>query len=829
MLIADKRATRALCLPGLEADCPANEQGTGVDGKPLHPWELLNRIPEELLLGFEFDTDAHLLPFDVHYKGETLAVSYRIRKEALAPLAKLGVEVLCSTVFIDVDLQDLPGMARGTAWADLTDSNRAEVLAGLLAAAEPLEWSWFYTTAHGARFAHRLTDPVPAGANFERLAARVRARYDGVGIPSDPKCSDWTRLYRAPRVTREDGAKTWEQPWFEAREREECWLVPEAADLVQDLIEQASSATVGRSVGMDDAEAEALVWAAAGSRSVPTDLTEVARKIERNTRGHRFYAAVFGGTCLATEGRHNTLVSLVGYLCGEVRLAGGTAEHAYALAREATKTMSEDGHDWRAEAAEMVRSFWSRDDAEIPPPESPSTGIYTGAPTATTEEPPADEPEPAAPLVSVSVAEQDAEFQRLANEALDRGDSGPHKTFLNVKRAIAKLGARVWYDEFDEEKRIQWGGPACRLGDRHEETLWTRLGCAPLNLHVGFDTFKKWLNVAAFENCRHPLRDYIGELKWDGTPRVERWLTEYFGCADSEYTRAVGRLFLVAAVRRVMKPGCTYQEMLLLESDQGDGKSGAIKALCPNGEWFSDSLVLGVQGREVLEQTLGKWIVEAGELVGLSPGRVQELKAFLSRDTDEGRLSYGRNVTRRPRQFVIVGTTNGTEYLIDYTGGRRFWPVKCGEKTIVRRAKDRITVDRDQLWAEAKHLEANPEESIRLDERLYPVAAVEQEKRRIEDPFEDALAAHFSGIDGPCKISVSDLWTLLGYDVRSRQHKDVSRLGAAMTRLRFVKKQAEFRDGRNCKAFVRGDGTEQLTVKRGVGQTPAKLLREGKK
>jgi len=215
------------------------------------------------------------------------------------------------------------------------------------------------------------------------------------------------------------------------------------------------------------------------------------------------------------------------------------------------------------------------------------------------------------------------------------------------------------------------------------------------------------------EDSYHPVRDYLDSLRWDGKLRLDHWLSQFMGADDTPYTQAVGRLTLEAAVKRVREPGCKFDECLVLVGPEGIGKSTVLRTL---GEpWFSDSLPLGADPKETVERTNGVWICESAELIGNSPSKVHEIKAFLSRQEDGPfRAAYARTSSMRKRQFVPIATTNDAVFLHSTTGDRRFWPVRV-------HYMDAKGLDRDQLWAEA-NWRAMLGEPIRLDPRLWDEA-----------------------------------------------------------------------------------------------------------
>lgn len=124
---------------------------------------------------------------------------------------------------------------------------------------------------------------------------------------------------------------------------------------------------------------------------------------------------------------------------------------------------------------------------------------------------------------------------------------------------------------------------------------------------------------------------------------------------------------MVAAVARVYRPGVKFDSVVVLNGPQGMGKSSFFARL--GGRWFSDSLTIGdMKDKAAPEKLQGYWILELGELAGLKKVDVETVKAFITRQDDKFRHSYGYSVEDHPRQCIIVGSTNnGDGFLRDIT------------------------------------------------------------------------------------------------------------------------------------------------------------------
>jgi len=279
------------------------------------------------------------------------------------------------------------------------------------------------------------------------------------------------------------------------------------------------------------------------------------------------------------------------------------------------------------------------------------------------------------------------------------------------------------------------------------------------------------VGAVAAGNILSPVKHYLNSLTWDRKPRVGTWLATYCGAAPSTLTGKQGKAWLVSAVARALNPGCKADCALVLEGNQGVGKSSALRVLA-GPDWFHDGLH-DLHSKDASAGLRGKWIIELPELSAMRRTETEGVKAFLSRDTERYRPAYGRCEVIEPRRCVFAGTTNRTDWLTDDTGGRRFWPVALGKVDLQALARDR-----DQLWAEAVALH-NAGAKWWLDRDDEAEAASVVATRAADDAWS---ADVLNEVEGLKEVSSRDVFMRLGIALDKRGKAESMRVSGILTR-----------------------------------------------
>lgn len=225
-----------------------------------------------------------------------------------------------------------------------------------------------------------------------------------------------------------------------------------------------------------------------------------------------------------------------------------------------------------------------------------------------------------------------------------------------------------------------------------------------LSKNYGFEpktqTIEEALLVMSCRNSYDPVKEALDALpEWDNIKRLDTWLIENFDATGSAaYNGEIFRKWIVAMIMRVYQPGAKFDWMPIFEGPQRAGKSSFGKILADGDKHFLDWLP-NLADKDAAFALQGMWVVEMGELASLRKNEIEVVKGFLSRTIDKVRPHYGRRIMESARRCVFFGTTNREQYLQDDTGNRRFKPLLVGKLDFKALARDR-----DQLFAEAKHL-----------------------------------------------------------------------------------------------------------------------------
>lgn len=375
------------------------------------------------------------------------------------------------------------------------------------------------------------------------------------------------------------------------------------------------------------------------------------------------------------------------------------------------------------------------------------------------------------PLDTAPTESQQAIVDRLG---LAKSTNGvPVCNAANVVKYMNRCGDftnRIWFDEFTNQVCADQGGWAHIRTLQLMVKLQSELGLHRLTSQNVDDAVEMYAN----ENRRHSVRYWLHGLKWDGKKRIGTFFPDYCGATPTASHFAFSSNFWIMLAHRIYEPGCQADYMIILEGDQGIGKTRAFRTI--GGDWYAE-VGITADSEDFERQLQGKILVEIAELHSFSKSEQSRVKQIITKRIDRYREKYGKVAVDHPRQGLLVGTTNETEWIKDQTGGRRFWPVRCGAIDT-----NAILRDRDQLFAEAvlRYREGDPGYLVPVDE----VKLLQEERREVE-PWEELLKEKTMLLG---RVTTVEAMALLGIPNERMDNRLSKRVSQALRRLGFASK-----------------------------------------
>ena len=275
-----------------------------------------------------------------------------------------------------------------------------------------------------------------------------------------------------------------------------------------------------------------------------------------------------------------------------------------------------------------------------------------------------------------------------------------------------------------------------------------------------------------------PVAEYLNAIESEPLP-MEQWerLDHYLLGIDDPVAAAFLPRYLVSAVARVFRPGCSIRQTPVLVGPQWRGKTALGRGLFGAANWVEG---IGELGRDDLMKAHTAWGVELAELDGVTRRADQErLKAFLTETCDTYRKPYDRAPERHERRFVFWATSNGPP-LRDATGSTRFVVIGLPDRML---PLDWAVEHRDAIWARAVEQYRSRVDWDACSEVERQAIAERNSNHQETDPWTEILIPQLERwvVEKPMQpVQYQQLYCWLNMDSSRQNNATTARLRALM-------------------------------------------------
>ena len=295
------------------------------------------------------------------------------------------------------------------------------------------------------------------------------------------------------------------------------------------------------------------------------------------------------------------------------------------------------------------------------------------------------------------------------------------------------------------------------------------------------------LKAVALENAFNPVREYLESLRHLDLPEVtNEQLADCFGFnVEDNLSIDLMRLHLRACASRGINPGEKMDSLLIIQGNQGNGKSTAIETLSPEFSWYDETTRMSFDSKDSLSSLNSAFIYEFSEIEKiLTTFDVAQFKSWISRKVDKYVEKYESISKDHPRRCCLFGTTNASTFLMDPTGARRFLICENTRPANIKLLK----MHRDALWKQSLvELENGLPHYLTNDSLLHTEDQKRAENATVSDPWEAELSSFLSNCKHGEFVTSQQLLKHLNKPVDKLDMRDCKRIGNIMKRMKWEK------------------------------------------
>lgn len=303
-------------------------------------------------------------------------------------------------------------------------------------------------------------------------------------------------------------------------------------------------------------------------------------------------------------------------------------------------------------------------------------------------------------------------FSTFPNKKITKNSIRLYDTVENTKHLLREYGITINWDVIEKKNHLTISRETSTEESMIIETI---IGLTRLNELPQINIINRIAAIAQ-ENPINRVTDYLNSLTYEDEGYIQQLANHITVESETEHIRdKVLRMWMIMACAAADYAESTpnkeaiakFDSVMIFVGDQGIKKTHFFRAMLPEKmrRYFNDGVLINPTDRDSISECFQWWVIEAGEIDALfKKADIGRFKAFLSKRVDVFRKPYERTARKYQRRTAFVGSANEREFLKDYTGNRRYWPLLV-KKLIIPTDNDLL----NNAWAEAWYSYKNGE------------------------------------------------------------------------------------------------------------------------